>query len=414
MKKSTLLSLDAFARPEEDVRVRTRTGGLITVSCFLVLMVLLAGEWSDFKQVVSRPQLVVDRDRHLKFDLNVDITFPSVPCDLLSLDIMDDSGEVQLDLLSSGFTKTRVDSEGKSISTENLDVGQTEDGNAPEADENYCGPCYGARDQSQNENLEPKDRVCCQTCSDVRDAYAAVGWAFFDGKNIQQCEKEGYVTRINERINEGCRVKGNAQLNRIQGNIHFAPGRSIRNKRGHFHDTSLYDKTPQLNFNHIINHLSFGKDVADGGVGSVSIPADAATTVASCSPLDGRQEFPPRDTHFHQFSYFAKIVPTRYEYLDGRIVETTQFSATYHSRPLKGGRDEDHPSIMHAATGIPGLFINFEMSALKVINREQHKLTWSGFLLNCITSIGGVLAVGTVMDRIVYKAQRSIWSKKGQ
>lgn len=60
------------------------------------------------------------------------------------------------------------------------------------------------------------------------------------------------------------------------------------------------------------------------------------------------------------------------------------------------------------------MFVFFEMSPLKVINKEQHGQTWSGFILNCITSIGGVLAVGTVMDKLFYKAQRSIWGKKSQ
>lgn len=92
MKRSTLLSLDAFAKTEEDVRVRTKAGGLITLSCILTTLFLLVNEWRLFNSVVTRPQLVVDRDRHAKLELNVDVTFPSVPCDLVNLDIMDDSG----------------------------------------------------------------------------------------------------------------------------------------------------------------------------------------------------------------------------------------------------------------------------------------------------------------------------------
>ena len=94
MKRSTLLSLDAFAKTEEDVRVRTRAGGLITLSCILTTLFLLVNEWGQFNSVVTRPQLVVDRDRHAKLELNMDVTFPSMPCDLVNLDIMDDSGEM--------------------------------------------------------------------------------------------------------------------------------------------------------------------------------------------------------------------------------------------------------------------------------------------------------------------------------
>lgn len=405
MKKSTLLSFDAFGKTEEDVRVRTRTGGLITLSCVLVTLMLLIGEWNEFNTIVTRPELVVDRDRNLKLDLNLDVTFPSMPCEIINLDILDDSGEYQIDLLDSGFTKTRINSEGKEIAKQKFKVGENIDNQHPEI-EGYCGPCYGARDQSKNDEVAESERVCCQTCDDVRQAYGEKGWAFFDGKNIEQCEREGYVDMINNRLNEGCRVQGRAQLNRIQGNIHFAPGKAMHNKRGHYHDISLYQKYGSLNFNHIIHTFTFGEKPQDADANLVS--------AASIAPLDGREVLPDRDTHLHQFTYFAKIVPTRYEFLNGKKVETTQFSTTFHDRPLQGGRDEDHPTTLHSAGGIPGLFINFELSPLKVINREQHATSWSGFLLNCITSIGGILAVGTVIDKITYKAQRSLWGKKDQ
>ncbi|EJS44847.1 erv46p [Saccharomyces arboricola H-6] len=415
MKRSTLLSLDAFAKTEEDVRVRTKAGGLITLSCILTTLFLLVNEWRQFNSVVTRPQLVVDRDRHAKLELNMDVTFPSMPCELVNLDIMDDSGELQLDILDAGFTMTRVDKDGHPVgdATE-LHVGGNGEGATPNDDPNYCGQCYGARDQSNNENLAQEDKVCCQNCDSVRSAYLDKGWAFFDGKDIEQCEKEGYVNKINDHLHEGCRIEGSAQINRIQGNIHFAPGKPFQDTRGnHRHDTSLYDKTPDLNFNHIINRLSFGKPIQSHHkrLGNDKLHGGA---VVSTSPLDGRQVFPDRPTHFHQFSYFAKIVPTRYEYLDSTVIETAQFSATYHSRPLGGGRDQDHPNTFHARGGISGLYVFFEMSPLKVINKEQHGQTWSGFILNCITSIGGVLAVGTVMDKLFYKAQRSIWGKKSQ
>ncbi|SCU84353.1 LANO_0C01134g1_1 [Lachancea nothofagi CBS 11611] len=400
MRKSALLSVDAFAKTEEDVRIRTRSGGIITLSCIIVTFLLLLSEWTQLKEIVTRPQLVVDRDRHLKLDLNMDVTFPHIPCYLLNMDILDSAGEIQLDLLESGWSKTRLDSSGQNLGTEKFHIGQDSNNAGPE-DENYCGPCYGAKDQTQNEQKPKEEQVCCQTCEDVRSAYMEAQWAFFDGKNIEQCEREGYVEKVNKHINEGCRIKGMAKLNRIEGNLHFAPGKAHRNKQGHFHDTSLYDRTPSLNFNHIIHHLSFGKEVEETQTESVST-----------SPLNGRDVRPDYDTHSHQFSYFAKIVPTRFEYLNGVKVETTQFSATYHERPIRGGPDSDHPNTLHSRGGFPSVYFYFEMSPLKVINKQQYAQSWSGFLLNCITSIGGVLAVGTVVDKVTYKAQRSIWGKK--
>lgn len=409
MKKSTLLSIDAFSKTEEDVRIRTKSGGIITLTCVLITCFLLVNEWIQFNSIVIRPDLVVDRDRQLKLDISLDVTFPSVPCGLLNLDLMDKAGELELNILESGFTKTRLDSHGNSVhDAETFKPGGEQKGTSEIdiTDPDYCGSCYGALDQGRNAELPRESKLCCQTCEEVRNAYLDAEWAFYDGKDIEQCEREGYVEKINEQLSEGCRVQGEALLNRIEGAIHFSPGRGYENKHGHFHDLSLYWKNPQLNFNHVINHLSFGKSVETKAKGRVS--------AASTAPLDGREVAPERDTHKHQFSYFAKIVPTRYEYLDKMVVETAQFSASVHDRPLMGGLDRDHPNTIHQVGGTPGVYVYFEMSPLKVINREQHAQTWSTFLLNCITSIGGVLAVGTVMDKVLYKAQTSIWGKKSQ
>lgn len=413
MKKSTLLSFDAFAKTEEDVRIRTRSGGFITLGCLVVTLMLLLSEWRDFNSVVTRPELVIDRDRSLRLDLNLDITFTSMPCELLTLDIMDDSGEVQLDIMNAGFEKTRLSKEGKVLGTADMKIGEAakkdKEAQLAKLGANYCGNCYGARDQGKNNDDTPRDQwVCCQTCDDVRQAYFEKNWAFFDGKDIEQCEREGYVQKIADQLQEGCRVSGSAQLNRIDGNLHFAAGPGFQNIRGHFHDDSLYIQHPNLNFNHIINHLSFGKAVEPTKKGKVM-----GIEKVTVNPLDGHSMFPPRDAHFLQYSYYAKIVPTRYEGLNKKnMVETAQFSSTFHIRPVGGGSDDDHPNTVHQRGGSPSMWINFEMSPLKVINREEHGQSWSGFVLNCITSIGGVLAVGTVLDKALYKAQRTIFQKK--
>lgn len=407
MVKSSLISLDAFSKTEEDVRVRTRSGALITLGCVVVTIMLLFSEWTQLQHIVNRPQLVLDRDRQLKLDINLDISFPNMPCELLALDIVDDSREVQLDLLQGGFTKTRLDSHGKPISTDDYELGSSNVASLLDIPEDYCGPCYGALDQAGNADLQEKDRVCCQTCEEVREAYAAAGWAFFDGTNIEQCEREGYVDVINRHLHEGCRVRGQAKLNRIQGNIHFAPGTPIKidNSMIHSHDSSLFEKHIHLSFNHIIHSLSFGPPV---------VTPDKSDSAVPTGPLDGHTAIfdDPLTAHFRIYSYYAKIVPTRYESINGIVTETAEFSATAHDRPLRGGRDNDHPNTFHMRGGISSLIIYFEISPLKVINREQYAAKWSTFLLNSITSIGGVLAVGTVVDRIMYRAQRTIWGKK--
>ena len=126
-------------------------------------------------------------------------------------------------------------------------------------------------------------QFCCNDCNTVRRAYAEKHWSFYDGENIEQCEKEGYVGRLRERINnnEGCRIKGTTKINRVSGTMDFAPGASFTREGRHFHDLSLYTKYPdKFNFDHIINHLSFGEMPVDG---------QADELFDSIHPLDDHQ-----------------------------------------------------------------------------------------------------------------------------
>ena len=45
----------------------------------------------------------------------------------------------------------------------------------------YCGSCYGA-------SLDPAH--CCNTCDDIRRAYAERRWGFPDGSTFEQCRRE--------------------------------------------------------------------------------------------------------------------------------------------------------------------------------------------------------------------------------
>lgn len=60
---SRLTRLDAFAKTVEDARVRTTTGGVVTIVSVLVILFLVVSEWRDYARVIVRPELVVDKTR---------------------------------------------------------------------------------------------------------------------------------------------------------------------------------------------------------------------------------------------------------------------------------------------------------------------------------------------------------------
>lgn len=373
---------------------------------------LIRNEYHDYTLVTVRPELVVNRDVNKQLEINLDITFPHAPCGVLSLDILDMTGDLHLDIVDSGFEVFRVLPLGEEIK-DDLPIlspnTKFDELCGPLSEEQkkagvQCGACYGAVDQTDNVR-------CCNTCEAVRVAYALKEWGFFDGANIAQCEQEGYVQKMVSRINanEGCRVKGSAKINRISGNLHFSPGIPLTRSGRHMHDLSLWNKyADKFTIDHKINHFSFGEDPGT----SRQVASSDDSQAPSIQPLNGYAFAQGKKNHVAL--YYLSVVLTRFEFLQGKQqpVETNQFSVITHDRPIVGGRDEDHQNTMHAQGGVPGTYFYFDISPMKIINREEFSKTWSGFILGVVSSIAGVLTVGAVLDRSVWSAEQALRGKK--
>ena len=63
---------------------------------------------------------------------------------------------------------------------------------------------------------------------------------------------------------------------------------------------------------------------------------------------------------------------------------------------------------MHAAGGIPGVFFNYDISPMKVINRETRPKTFTNFLTGICAIIGGTLTVAAALDRGFYEGSMRI------
>lgn len=61
--KSRFTRLDAFTKTVEDARIRTTSGGIVTIVSLLVVFYLAWGEWADYRRIVIHPELVVDKGR---------------------------------------------------------------------------------------------------------------------------------------------------------------------------------------------------------------------------------------------------------------------------------------------------------------------------------------------------------------
>jgi hypothetical protein len=296
---------------------------------------------------------------------------------------MDVSGEQQVGI-THGIHMTRLSPHPEShpLTTEQIQLHADE---APHLDPNYCGECYGAK--------PPGDKKCCNTCDEVREAYAHVGWAFGNGEGVEQCEREHYGEHLAATREEGCNVAGHLSVNKVVGNFHFAPGKSFSTPQMHVHDLQQYlDSPKEHTFSHVIHHLSFGPELPVGNV--------------EANPLDHTMHFTKERNY--NYMYFVKVVSTSFLPLgvnpgEPHALETHQYSVTSHSRSLAGGSDKDHPDTLHARGGIPGVFFSYDISPMKVINREVRERTFLGLLTGICAIIGGTLTVATVVDRGLYE-----------
>ncbi|KAI6250486.1 hypothetical protein HI914_01787 [Erysiphe necator] len=422
--KSRFTRLDAFTKTVDEARIRTTSGGIVTIVSLLVIFWLAWGEWSDFRRVLVQPELIVDKGRGEKMEIHLNITFPKIPCELLTLDVMDVSGEQQTGIMH-GINKVRLSSVadgGYVIDIKSLDLHR--DDQATHLDPNYCGPCYGAEAPPN-----AKKPGCCSTCDEVREAYATNSWAFGRGDSVEQCEREHYAERLDEQRNEGCRIEGAIRVNKVVGNFHIAPGRSFSNGNVHVHDLNNYFDTPVLGghvFTHIIHSLRFGPQLPTTALMKLS-KQNTLWTNHHINPLDNTQQ--STDEPAYNFMYFIKVVSTSYLPLgwekkdyehhgldesaslgvyghkDDGSLETHQYSVTSHHRSLGGGDDSasGHKEKIHARGGIPGVFFSYDISPMKIVNREERSKSFTGFLSGLCAIVGGTLTVAAAIDRGLYE-----------
>lgn len=248
-------------------------------------------------------------------------------------------------------------------------------------DPSYCGECYGAPAPSTASKAG-----CCNTCAEVREAYASVSWSFGRGENVEQCQREHYAENLDVQRKEGCRIEGGIRVNKVIGNFHFAPGKSFSNGNMHVHDLDNYLHSPEEHtFGHVVHQLRFGPALPETLARQLERKKQGGTVWSKhyLNPLDGAEQI-TTERNFN-YMYFLKIVSTAYLPLGwasapatdpststqqshdlvrlgdlglgqttGGSIETHQYSVTSHKRNLAGGTDLDHKERRHISGGFLG------------------------------------------------------------
>jgi len=87
------------------------------------------------------------------------------------------------------------------------------------------------------------------------------------------------------------------------------------------------------------------------------------------------------------YQYYVTIVPTRFSYLKGKVIDTNQYSVTEHMRHVNPG----------SARGLPGVFFFYEVSPLHVIT-QQVTNGWMRFFTGISAVVGGCFVVMSGID----------------
>lgn len=117
-----LRNLDAYPKINEDFYSRTLSGGVITLASSIFMLLLFISELRLYLHAVTETKLVVDTSRGETLRINFDVTFPALPCSILSLDAMDISGEQHLDVRHD-IIKKRIDAHGSVIEARQDGIG---------------------------------------------------------------------------------------------------------------------------------------------------------------------------------------------------------------------------------------------------------------------------------------------------
>ncbi|KAF8555720.1 Sec1-like protein [Imleria badia] len=383
----------------EDVKVKTRTGAFLTLISACIILAFTTMEFFDYRRVGVDTSIVVDRSRGQKLSVKLNVTFPHVPCYLLSLDVMDISGEQQRDV-SHNIVKKRLTKAGVDVPGQHGgDLRNEIDKLAEQRGSGYCGSCYGG--------IEPESG-CCNSCEEVRQAYTNKGWSFGNPDEIEQCAQEGWSEKLKDQASEGCNISGRIRVNKVIGNINISPGRSYQTNSRYFHDLVPYlrDDKNIHDFSHTVHEFYFMADDEYNPTKSRIGKEMRKRMGIEENPLDAYEAKTTKAQYM--FQYFLKVVSTQFRTLDGKSINTHQYSVTHFERDLmKGTGEEDKQGVYthHGIAGAPGAFFNFEISPILVVHSETRQ-SFAHFLTSTCAIVGGVLTVAALLDSVLFATGR--------
>jgi len=214
----------------------------VSIISLVLMVILFISELGDFLSIRTSEHIVVDTRPGQDLKINFNFTFFALRCTEVHIDVMDVSGEQQVDVYQDTY----------------------------------------------RQRLSPLG--------------VPVGSPFKESHNGAPTPDE---------YGEGCILWGFLSVSKVQGNMHVALGQSSGQNTRHVHQFRLQDLM-RFNASHHITYLAFG-ELYPGVIN----PLDDVTRIIA-----------KENGAAVHFQYFIKVVPTKYTEVNGKILETNQFSVT--------------------------------------------------------------------------------------
>jgi len=356
--------LDLYPKTTDEIKVRTPVGATVTILGSLLLIFLALSEFRDYVTPTKKHTLTVNYNRDEKMKIMFRMLFTDIPCDVVNIDVTDRFGGDDIAVETKSFQKLPWKGDFPALKSE-MDSGSGawlkgidyEDalwsklGHRTNIDlpgRGGCMPCYEATGRGGIR--------CCNSCLTLKRAFIQAG--------IDESAALQYPQCSGQQRADGCMLYGYIEVNKVQGNFHVAVGEShLEAGKKHHHHWPANERKLGFNTTHYISQLSFGDHFPN-----------------MKNPLDG---FYFTETGVGQQQYFIQVVPTTYETDYGEVIETNQYSVTYHHSEID--LNSDHIEL-------PGVFFKYDISEVKIFVKEESQ-SFSRFITRLCAVVGGIWVV---------------------
>ncbi|KAA3464455.1 endoplasmic reticulum-Golgi intermediate compartment protein 3-like isoform X5 [Gossypium australe] len=362
----------------------------------------------------------VDLKRGETLPIHINMTFPSLPCDVASVDAIDLSGKHEVDL-DTNIWKLRLNSHGHIIGTEYLsDLVEKQHTThnhgllVKGGKFDFISYMYGWHGMLKRSCLAPstKDATLKFKFMDIElsllyDKEHHDGSAKKPHKFSFDKDAENMINKVKKALEdgEGCRVYGVLDVQRVAGNFHISV-----HALNIYVAQMIFGGATHVNVSHMIHDLSFGPKYP-----GLHNPLD--DTVRILHDTSGTFKYYIKDTALHVlipiFTLLLRhsvnvashpnvllrclqIVPTEYRYISKEVLPTNQFSVSEYFSPMNEF-DRTWPAV----------YFLYDLSPITVTIKEKRR-SFLHFITRLSAVLGGTFALTGMLDRWMYRLIKAL------